>query len=126
MQIAVTSQNFRSVTGHAGRARRFIVFEIIGTAPPKEINRLDLGPELVMHGFDPDAAHPLDEMDVLITAGAGEGLVRRLAARGVRVVATSETEPIRAVESFLAGRVLEAVTCQHGHGGQEPGCGCKH
>jgi len=35
MRIAVTSQNFRTITGHAGRARRFPVFvgETAGRVP---------------------------------------------------------------------------------------------
>ena len=28
MKIAVSSQNFRTVTAHAGKARRFIVFDL--------------------------------------------------------------------------------------------------
>jgi predicted Fe-Mo cluster-binding NifX family protein len=133
MRIAVTSQNFRTVTGHAGRARRFIVFEAGGAAPPAEVARLDLDVGMTIHGFDPRVAHPLDSMDVLITAGAGEGFVRHLAARGVRVVATGESDPRRAVEAYLAGRILPPSDgCDHGHGeaghdhgeGEGEGCGC--
>ena len=105
MRIAVTSQNFRSVTGHAGRARRFIVFAIEDALQPREVERLDLDADMAIHGYDRLAPHPLDGMNVLITGGAGEGFVRHLAARGVRVVATAETDPRLAVEAFLAGRV---------------------
>ena len=115
MRIAVTSQNFRTVTGHAGRARRFIVFEGEAGTPPVEVERWDLEPNMAMHGFDEEASHPLDSVNVVITAGAGEGFVRRLAARGVRVVATDETEPSLAVEAFFAGRVRSA-TAGHHHG----------
>jgi len=116
MRIAITSQNFRTVTGHAGRARRFLVFEVASGQPPKELERLDLDAEMAIHGFDHRAAHPLDGMDVLITGGAGEGFVRHLAARGVMVVATPETDPLRAVDAFLAGRVLSASdACNHDH-----------
>ncbi len=27
MRIGVTSQNFRTITGHAGKTRRFLIFE---------------------------------------------------------------------------------------------------
>ena len=117
MRIAVTSQNFHTVSGHAGRARRFIVFEADGRNPPREVDRLDLDAQMAMHGYGRDAAHPLDSMQVLITGGAGEGFVRNLAARGVRVVATPESNPARAVDAFLAGRVLSASDgCNHDHG----------
>lgn len=116
MRIAVSSQNFRTVTGHAGRARRFIVFEADGSQPPREIERFDLDADMAIHGFDHRAAHPLDRMDVLITGGAGEGFVRNLAARGVQVVATPESDPALAVEAFLAGRLMSASeACNHDH-----------
>ena len=117
MRIAVTSQNFRTVTGHAGRARRFIVFDVVSGEPPREIARLDLDADMAIHGFDQRARHPLDDMDVLITGGAGEGFVRHLAARGVRVVATGESDPQLAVAAFLAGRIKSASEgCTHDHG----------
>jgi len=116
MRIAVTSQNYRTVTGHAGRARRFIVFEADGQVPPREVERLDLDTDMAIHGYDHRAAHPLDGMQVLITGGAGEGFVRNLATRGVLVVATNETIPTLAVEAFLDGRVKSASAgCNHDH-----------
>jgi len=136
MRIAVTSQNFRTVTGHAGRARRFIIFEADGREAPREIERLDLDADMAIHGYGPGRPHPLDTMQVLITGGAGEGFVRNLAARGVLVVATPETDPLRAVEAFFAGRVLSASeACNHDHsdlgedchdhdGGSGHSCGC--
>jgi len=117
MRIAVTSQNYRTVTGHAGRARRFIIFEADGQEPPREVERLDLDTDMAIHGYDHRAAHPLDNMQVLITGGAGEGFVRNLAARGVLVVATGETVPTLAVEAFLDGRVKSpSAGCNHDHG----------
>jgi predicted Fe-Mo cluster-binding NifX family protein len=116
MRIAITSQNFRTVTGHAGRARRFIVFEADGLSAPREVERIDLDVNMAMHGYDHRAAHPLDAMDVLITGGAGEGFVRNLAMRGVQVVATPEDDPQLAVAAFFAGRILSASeACNHDH-----------
>ena len=124
MRIAITSQNFRTVTGHAGRARRFIVFEAGGQAPLREVERLDLDANMTIHGYDHEAGHPLDSMQVLITGGAGEGFVRHLAARGVQVVATDESIPELAVEAFLAGRVKSATqACHHDH---SDGCADEH
>lgn len=133
MRIAVTSQNFRSVTGHAGRARRFIVFAVEGDGSPAEIARLDLDADMAMHGYDPSAGHPLDAVDVLITASAGPGFVSHMAARGVTVVATPEIHPVAAVAAYLAGRVLspsegcdgdhgQGQDHQHGDGGHSCSC----
>jgi predicted Fe-Mo cluster-binding NifX family protein len=104
MKIGVTSQNFRTVTGHAGKTRRFLVYE---SQPQgvQELERLDLPKEMSMHEFRGEQ-HPLDALDVLITAGCGQGFRQRLAARGVRVIATSETDPMKAVAGVVAGTDL--------------------
>ncbi|MGA7595479.1 MAG: NifB/NifX family molybdenum-iron cluster-binding protein [Gallionella sp.] len=116
MRIAVSSQNFRTVTGHAGRARRFIIFEADGRETPREVGRLDLEANMAIHGYDHGAVHPLDRMNVLITGGAGEGFIRHLGARGVRVVSTEESVPELAVAAFLEGRVRSASEgCSHEH-----------
>jgi hypothetical protein len=65
MKIAVTSQNFRTITGHAGKTRRFLVYEAEGSEV-REIQRLDLPKEQSFHELPGDAAHPIDGVDVLI------------------------------------------------------------
>jgi predicted Fe-Mo cluster-binding NifX family protein len=121
MRIAITSQNFREVTGHAGHARRFLVFRIDDADSIVLVDRLDLPKEFAIHGFDDRQPHPLYEMDVLLTGGAGEGFKQRLAQRGVRVIATGETDPETAIRGFLAGVVKTPEA--HDHEGHE-GCGC--
>ena len=65
MKIAVTSQNFKNVTPHAGKTRRFLVYEVGGDGEPVETGRLDLDKVMTIHEFrGGDAAHPLDQMDV--------------------------------------------------------------
>lgn len=103
MKIAVTSQNFRTITGHAGRTRRFLVFEAEPGMEPIEVDRLDLPPELAFHEFRDTGPHPVDCADVLITGSAGPGFIRRLAARGIRVYVTTETDPRRAIRALFEG-----------------------
>lgn len=131
--IAVTSQNFRTVTGHAGKARRFLVYEVSPDTTVCKTGRLDLPIEMAMHGFDDRYQHPLDIVDILITGGAGAGFVHRMARRGVRVVATAETDPEVAVHAFLAGCLKPPAPHDHDHShahGDEQGethsCGCSH
>jgi len=106
MKIGVSSQNFRTITGHAGKARRFFVFEqkdgII-----HELERIDLPKEMAMHGYAGDD-HPLFDLDVLVTAGCGAGFINRLARHQVQVIPTSETDPKKAVETLFAGEALPA------------------
>lgn len=115
MRIAVTSQNFRTVTGHAGKTRRFLVFE---PGPdgrtPVEVERLDLPKSMSLHEYHGDD-HPVYGMDVVVTAGCGEGFVRRLSRRGVRVIATSETDPSRAAAAVIAGEALAPAAPHDAH-----------
>lgn len=111
MKIAVSSQNFRTITGHAGRARRFLVYEVGAGSTVTELERIDLPIEGAMHGFDDRQPHPLDQASVLITGGAGDGFVQRMLRRGVRVAVTGETDPEKAVHAFLAG-CLKRPTAQ--------------
>jgi predicted Fe-Mo cluster-binding NifX family protein len=128
MRIAVTSQNFRTVTGHAGKARRFLVYEVGAGATVGEAARLDLPLDQAMHGFDNRRDHPLDGADVLITGGCGEGFAFRMARRGVRVVVTGETDPEIAVHALLAGCLKPAAANCHDHAEDHRGgshsCGC--
>jgi predicted Fe-Mo cluster-binding NifX family protein len=104
MKIGVTSQNFRTITGHAGKTRRFLVYES-RQSEIRELERLDLPKEMSMHEFRGDR-HPLDSFDVLITASCGQGFVQRMGAKGVRVIATGETDPMKAVTAVVAGADL--------------------
>ena len=107
MKIGVTSQNFRTITGHAGKTRRFLIYTPDNGGIPMETDRLDLPKEMSMHEFR-GFSHPLDELDILITGSCGEGFIRRMAAKGVRVLATSETDPAKAAAMVLTGADLPA------------------
>ncbi len=112
MKIAVTSQNFRTITGHAGKTRRFLIYAEDGLGRAKEIARLDLPKEMAMHEFRGNN-HPLREVDILITAGCGEGFVRRMAQWGVRVIASSETDPQKAAAAVVNGIELPPAAAHH-------------
>jgi len=102
MRIAVTSQNRKEVTEHAGRCRKFWVFETDGE---ELIGRelLELAREESFHDSAGDAPHPLDDVDVLIAGSMGAGLRRRMARKGIRAVVTAEKDPERAARLWLSG-----------------------
>ena len=125
MRIAVASQNRKTVTGHAGKCRKFWIYEAEG----KEIsgrNLLELPIEQSFHESPRGAPHPLDGVDVLIAGGMGAGMRARLDEKGIRAVATAETDLERAVAAWLAGSLAELPPeahdehdheqGQHGHG----------
>jgi predicted Fe-Mo cluster-binding NifX family protein len=115
MRIGVTSQNFRTITGHAGKTRRFLVFEVLAGSEPRELERLDLPPQMSLHEYHGDD-HPLFDLDVLITQGHGQGFAQRLARHGVRVIATAASDPLAAAAAVAAGEALpEPLPHDHDH-----------
>jgi len=119
MKIAVTSQNFRTITGHAGKTRRFLVYEADG-GTVQEVGRLDLPKEQSFHELHGDAPHPIDGVDVLVTGGCGENFVARMARRGIRVVATGETDPVTAARLVSTGQPLPPAAPHDHHAVEMP------
>jgi predicted Fe-Mo cluster-binding NifX family protein len=115
MKFAVASQNFRTITPHAGKTRRFLLFEAVRGSEPVETGRLDLPKEMAMHEFA-GGSHPLDEVQVIIAGSAGPGFIARMKERGIAAVPTAETDPRAAVTAYLAGTL--APTAPH------DGCDC--
>lgn len=114
MKIAVTSQNRRTVTSHAGRCRRFWIYEIEGgDILGREM--LELPREQSFHESRAREPHPLDGIDALISQGLGEGLIDRLAGMGVRGYLTRESDPDQAVRLLLDGALQEGAG--HADGG---------
>lgn len=115
MRIAVTSQNRRDITEHAGRCRNFWVFEVDG-GRITDRSLLELPKEASFHDSSSHAAHPLDGVNVLIAGGMGQGLQARLARKGIESVVTTETDPERAVLLWFAGSLPRAEPHSHSHG----------
>lgn len=113
MKIAITSQNWLTVTNHPGKTGRFRVFEAAPGSAPKELERIDLPAELTIHTWRGDGPHPLFEMDVIIAGSAGAGFINRLAAQGVKVVTTSERDPLAAIAGLLSGTLPPAAPHHH-------------
>jgi hypothetical protein len=86
-----------------------------------ETARIELPKELTFHELHGEGPHPLDGVEVLIVGGAGEGFTRRLAARGIRVVQTGETDPAKAVRDYPAGTLAPAPERghEHSHGAED-------
>lgn len=103
LKIAVSSQDYRKVTGHAGQAQRWLVFEAGPQGDPVLAERLELPPALVFHRFRGPGPHPLDSAAVLITRFAGEGFLGKMRKRGIDVRQTRETDPRKAAADYLAG-----------------------
>ncbi len=102
MKIAVAvTADYARVSGHAGRARRWLLYDVPASgalAPPSPI---ELTADIVFHHHDGKATHPLDGIEALIAQSAGDGFLARMRARGVDVGLTSEADPAKAVADYL-------------------------
>jgi predicted Fe-Mo cluster-binding NifX family protein len=115
MKIAVTSQNRKIITEHAGRCRRFWVFEVEDRSIVDR-QLLELPKEQSFHDSSPHDEHPLDDIDILIAGGMGQGLVRRLNRKGIECLVTHEHDPETAVSLYLRGVLESEAPCAHSHG----------
>ena len=106
MKIGVTSQNFRTITGHAGKARRFFVYEGVNSDDLQLVNKIDLPKNESVHESNPTEKHPIDDFDILITAGCGEGFQRKMENRGIKLIKTSEQDPLVAAKNVIDGKPL--------------------
>lgn len=116
--IALTTQNRRHITPHAGRCRHFMVKQVeSGGESDWESRSLDKDHTLFSQTEGlPDA---LRDVDVLITAGAGPGLQTRLARLGVQLVITDILLPEQALAAWRDGSLVPlpfpVAPTAHGH-----------
>ncbi|MDR3221599.1 MAG: hypothetical protein LBU46_06295 [Candidatus Accumulibacter sp.] len=100
LRIAVSSQNRETVTGQAGRCRKFWVYEIRGNKVDSKTLR-ELTPEQTLHSSPLGGGHPLDDVHVMISTGISPFLYQRLQHGGIRPFITEEVDPDKAVRMLL-------------------------
>jgi len=112
--IAVTSQNRKTITGHAGRCRKFWLYPVQdGVVGERRL--LELAKEQVFHGSH-DTPPGLEDITVFISQGMGQGMLSRLQRMGVTAWMTRETDPDAAVQAFLRGEPsAEFAEDEHHH-----------
>ena len=118
MKIAISSQNKRTVTKHAGMCKNFLVYTIENkNIINKEIVMLSEEQTLksIFHGLSAETYNSIFDCDVLLTGSVGQGGIRNLAQRGVKAYNIIEKDPQKAVESLLAGTLKVAEAPAHGH-----------
>ena|SRR5450830_997927 len=107
MKIAIaTKDNWSTVSGHAGQAQDWLVFDCQPGKPIPEPQHIQLSKEQLPHHFLDDAPHPLHGVEIMIAANAGDGYIRHMEKWGAQVLLTGETEPGVALEKVLAGEAL--------------------
>lgn len=118
IKVAITSQNKRTVTKHAGECRNFLVYTIEDEKViSKEVLSLESNQTLKYTFHEDPSEIPFNhiyEMDILLTGSIGVGGVKKLAVNNVAAYVILEKDPDAAIEKLLNG-TLEAVETHH-HG----------
>ena len=99
--IALTTQNRRTITNHAGRCRRFALARVIDGMVQQPVELVELEIEQTLRQGAKDLPAALQGIEVLITAGAGQGMVQNLATHGVQVCITGLQDPMEALRTSL-------------------------
>jgi predicted Fe-Mo cluster-binding NifX family protein len=106
MKIAIATSNYLTVAGHAGQAKHWLLFDCRPGLPIEEPRRIELSEVQLMHHFNDDGPHPLDGVQVMIAASAGDGFLRHMHKRGADVLLTGESNPDAALRRVIDGEVL--------------------
>lgn len=106
MRIAVATQDFARVSGHAGKACEWLVYDCQPGAPLPAPQRVSLEKSQLFHYFDDVGPHPLDGVSLIVAGSAGDGFLRHMAKRGAEVLLTGESDPQVALEKLIAGETL--------------------
>jgi predicted Fe-Mo cluster-binding NifX family protein len=102
--IAVCTQNRRTVTGHAGRCRRFQLFTFVEQDSGEYSTQMqwaELPEEDTLHHARTRLPMALTGIDAIVTKGLGEGLKRKLDRLGVAWAQTSENDPMKAASKIM-------------------------
>lgn len=111
LRIAVASRDGKTVAGHVGKCRDWIVFEAredsnTSMSVVNEVERITLPKELVFHHYADDQPHPLANCAAIIGASAGDSFISKMNRRGIDAVMTAETDPAAAALAYLRKNVV--------------------
>ena len=104
MKIAIATNDYTHVSGHAGQARHWLLYD--SDAQSLEPQRIQLDKPQIFHHWEEQGPHPLDDVAVIVAGSAGDGFRRRMSKRGVEVLLTSERDAEQALSAVLKGEIL--------------------
>lgn len=119
MKIAITSQNRKTVSGHAGKCTRFYIFDVNENKEIEKKELFELDSEMMLHnhfhGPNPNAHHPLFDLDVFITGDMGPGFPIKMKSKGIQAIRTNLKEIDEVIEQALAGTLEMLPPGDHHH-----------
>lgn len=124
--VAIASQNKKEIFEHAGKCRNFIIYTI-NDSKIENKSILELDKEDTLHescsNEDIDLKAKLNDSDILLTRGVGNGLINKLAKKNIACYKVLELDPDIAIEKLIKG-TLEAVATTPSSNGSGCNCSC--
>ena len=119
IKVAITSQNKRTITKHAGECRNFLIYTIEDEKViSKEVLSLESNRTL-KYTFHEDPSeipfNPIYETDILLSGSIGKSGVNKLTMNNVAAYVIQEKDPDVAIEKLLNGtlQAFEPVASKH-------------
>lgn len=121
--VAIAIDDDGQVSQHAGRASFWKVYTWTGEdGALEEVWTLSLTEAGCLHEWHVRGdgnRHPLHAVDVAIAGSGGEGVIRRLAERKTRLLATPVTDPDEALKRYRQGDLPDGAPHDEGSCGNE-------
>lgn len=124
--IAITSQNKKTITKHAGECKNYLIYtiddKVITNKSVLELSEKETLHNAFHHGSNENSKSILFEVDILLAGSIGKGAINLLANKNVTAFIVNEKDPDLAVEKLLNG-TLETIApaCNESNG-----CGHHH
>lgn len=128
--VAITAQNKKEISEHAGKCLNFLIFTIDNNSIVKQ-RLLELTKEETLHAHfqkenNSTPKSVLFDVDILLTRGIGSSAIQKLANHNVICYKIEETDPNTAIKKLIDG-TLEAISpISHAVSGCNCNCGTKH
>lgn len=107
MKIAIATQDdWSRVSGHAGKALHWLVFDCQPGQGVPAPQRVLLSTAQLPHHFRDDGPHPLHGVAVMVAGSAGDGYIRHMEKWGAQVLLTGEVDAFTALDKIRAGEAL--------------------
>jgi len=119
MKIALSFQNGHSLSGHAGRCTRFLVYHIdqnkILSKELVEMER-DMTFHSIFHdGTYPFSENPLHKVDVIISNSMGPGFVQKMRLNGIIALQSDERDPDLLIDKYMKDELIFTEVKNHHH-----------
>lgn len=119
--VAITSQNKKTITKHAGECRNYLIYTIEkDVITNKKVLELQDNEILKYTFHDDKSKNPknlLFDVDILLTGSIGQGGVTKLANQNVTAYIIEEKDPDMAIDKLIKGTLEAIAPVSHKKGG---------